>query len=93
MDINVVDKIKFDDLSVNNTIAWNIDRFPKRLKLKCQDVYKDLTDYIITKYKNANLDLIITEENEIDMKEHDIKKDPYYKYTSVFALGKIECID
>ncbi len=74
-----------------NTIAYDIQRFAKRIKLNEQDVYNDLRNFTLNKYKNANLELIQMEDNVIDIK-NNIQNSPYYNYTSLFTASKIEYI-
>ncbi len=88
----IFNKKCIDEFPLINNLSYQIKEFSTRIKLKEQDVYKELRDYTFNKYKDANLELIEIEGNDVEIKE-DIKDDPYYKYKSIFRTKKVEYLD
>ncbi len=82
-----------DEWPVMNALGWSIRDFGRKNKLKEQDVFTEVKEYALSKFKNANLDLIELQENTVMDNENSKQNDPYYQFKSIYKREKCEYID
>ncbi len=74
-----------------NRLATEIRSFCTEHLLKEKDIYRELREFVIDRYKKEDLGLIQLQESNDE--EKITENHPYYQYKSVFDCDKIEYID
>ncbi len=89
----IFEKESMDNIPIGNTISITVREFAVKHLLKEQDVYVDLRNYAMNKYKDIDMDLIDLQELDTCIDDNNKQTDVYYQYKSLFKMTKCDFID